>query len=174
MDAIFIALIIIGITIPLIIVGWLVSVLLDNRTIVRFIMPDKSIMQVKVKRVVDGFSIQEKKYLFDYRAVIFNRMRKRILYYHWNNPNPIIFTDKKDYEISSQDLYSLLETKLIKDLFSSSEVDMIKIWLFVAIGISAITLLVTIFYNPQTLVTLENNEANRIIIDEVVRSILGR
>jgi len=168
-----IALIVIGVSIPLILVGWLLWMMFDNRTIVRFIMPDKSIMQIKVKRVVDGFSIGEKKYLFDHRAVIFNRMRKRILYYHWNNPKPIIFTDKA-YDISSQDLYSLLETKLIKDLFSDSELNTLRLWLFVAIGLSAITLLVSIFYNPSPAVTLENNEVNRMIIDQVVREIFGR
>jgi hypothetical protein len=174
MDPLMIALIIIGITIPLILIGWLTYTLLDNRTIIRFIMPDKSIMQIKVKRIVDGFSIQEKKYLFDHRAVIFNRMRKRILYYHWNNPNPIIWTNTGKHEISSQDLYTLLETKLIKDLFSSTEINMLKILLYVSIGLSLITLLVVFLYNPQSAVTLENNEANRLIIDEVVRQILGR
>jgi len=168
-----IALIVIGITIPLILIGWLTYTLLDNRTIVRFIMPDKSIVQIKVKRVVDGFSIQQKKYLFDHRAVIFNRLRKRILYYHWNNPNPIIFSVSK-HEISSQDLYSLLETKLIKDLFSSSEIDTLKLMMYILIGMSLIAILVGIFYNPSADVTLANNEVNRAIIDEVVRDILGR
>lgn len=168
-----IALIVIGITIPLILIGWLTYVLLDNRTIVRFIMPDKSIMQIKVRRVVDGFSIQQKKYLFDHRAVIFNRLRKRILYYHWNNPNPIIFTDKK-YEISSQDLYSLLETKLIKDLFSSSEIDTLKLLMYGIILLSIISIGISIFYNPSPDVTLANNEVNRAIIDGVVRDIFGR
>lgn len=174
MNPLIIALIILGVTIPLIIVGWLTYIMLDNRTIIRFIMPDKSMMQIKIKRVVDGFSIQEKKYLFDHRAVIFNRLRKRILYYHWNNPNPIIWSNTGKHEISSQDLYSLLETKLIKDLFSSTEINSLKILLYFALGLNLLIVVLLFFYNPQGLVTLENNDANRFIIDGVVREILGR
>jgi hypothetical protein len=173
MNPMYIALIIIAVSIPLIIIGWLLFVMLDNRSIIRFIMPDKSIMQLKIKRIVDGFSIGEKKYLFDHRAVIFNRWRKRVLYYYWNNPNPIVFGEKKP-DITSQDLYTLLETKLIKDLFSSSEISGLKLLLFVSIGLGVIAILVGIFYNPSPDVTLANNEANRLLIDGVVREIFGR
>jgi hypothetical protein len=62
----------------------------------------------------------------------------------------------------------------IKDLFSSSEIDTLKLLMYILIGISIIAVGVGIFYNPNPEVILANNEVNRAIIDGVVREILGR
>jgi hypothetical protein len=103
----------------------------------------------------------------------YNHYYHHIVYYYYNNPNPIVF-GIKNISLSSTDLNTYLESKLVKDLFSTSEVQALRLLLFISLGLSIIVLLILLFYNPSPPVTLADNEVNRMIIDGVVREIFGR
>jgi hypothetical protein len=138
------------------------SIMLKAGGIQKFVINRKKSTQTKVGDCV---------YLFDENAVIKTKF-KDFIHYMEGNPNPVIYDFKTNKpEISAGDLKVILDSDLIRKLFSLKEIKAIEIllWVILITGILSLILIVIILLKG---VTLANNTSNREFLANVTRSVL--
>ena len=134
----------------------------------------KKMIRVHRKNVNETIDYEEGKYVYDSKAEITTRRGKEI-YYFIGNPQPLVFNSKDNSvtaNINSENLKAIIETELIAKLFKKEVFSMDAILLIVAVGCSAIGLIM-IFMIFQGGVVLKDNAKNVELMTSIIKQAIA-
>lgn len=92
----------------------------------------------KIKYTNNTFTLsffgEDQSYMVDHKKVIYDAKDKLpILYYYVNNPNPLTLEHMRNPEVDAVGFKQIIESKVVKDLFSDEQANLLKIIVIVII-----------------------------------------
>lgn len=111
--------------------------LFDNSLVMKalIVYPNKKLIIKNVNVKDYKFSMDDKSFLIDEKAIYFYK-KKPILLYHYNNASPLIISnDKIKGSVSSDEIKALVSNNIVKDIISGSETNDMLFYAAVAAAI---------------------------------------
>ena len=173
MEMVILLLIGLGILLILMLITGLVlirRISIKTKMQVNIVLKSKHIhrLKIRLKRLPEGITYNERRYIFDDEAVIKGKYIDNIYYYE-DNPEPIIFSFKDNIpRTKAKDLQTLLETDLITKLFKESLLENMFLLIIIILIVTILGLVANCIGLFKKGVTLLDNEENRLLIKSIV------
>ena len=157
-------------------VMWMRKKSLSARAII--VHDDGATKTMNFQRAPKSFVVDKKRYIYDERATIRLNGLKHLIY-RYDVAEPIsIFSAKNPRPLSSTEYEGLMKSQVHLELFGSSEIASIKIFVMLTLAAASaaaiIALLILFTQGPPEAVTLASDPATREVIASAVREAIGR